>query len=68
MDTSEDWMEAMARNLSLIDVDYTAKDGIGTLTVATDDRDVASNLRDVFFQVQQAVRQGRDFRLIVETF
>lgn len=50
----------------IIDADYTAKDGVGTLAVSTDDREVATNLRDVFFQIRAAVERGKDFRLIVE--
>lgn len=56
----------MAVQRTIVDADYTARDGVGTLTVATDDREVASNLRDVFFQIQAAVERGKDFRIIVE--
>jgi len=50
----------------MIDVDYTAKNRIGTLTIATDDVDVAGNLRDVLFQMQTALADGRSCRLVVE--
>lgn len=52
--------------VTTVDADYTAKDGIGTLTVATDDADVARDLREAFFQIQEALQRGGDFHLLVE--
>lgn len=53
--------------LTMVDADYTAKNGVGTLMVATDDREVAGNLRDAFFAIQAATAAGLNFRLVVVT-
>lgn len=42
----------------MIDVDYTAKNQIGTLTVSTDELLIATSLRLAFLRIQQIVEAG----------
>lgn len=49
----------------MIDADYTASGGVGTLTVSTDDLVVATQLRAAFFCMQAAVEAGVPFELTV---
>jgi hypothetical protein len=50
----------------MIDADYTACDGVGTLTVTISERELASQLRDAFFAIQAALQAGQSFTLRVE--